>query len=286
MKCIFSVDVEDWFHILDLPATPDLAGWDRLPSHVERNFLKLLELFAERQVRITCFFLGWIADRFPRLVRTAWEFGHEIASHGYAHRLVFRMTPQEFFDDAVRAKRTIEDSAGCEVIGYRASGFSVTRETPWFFEYLVRAGYLFDSSVFPMSRGHGGLAGADRAPHYVQTPCGNLMEFPITLTDIVNIPVCLFGGGYLRLAPWPMIRHGAVKVLAEERPVIFYLHPREIDPNQPRLEMGYLRHFKSYVNLHTTEDKLKRILSEFEFNTFADFLTEAREHPVCAGAAR
>jgi polysaccharide deacetylase family protein (PEP-CTERM system associated) len=286
MKCIFSVDVEDWFHILDLPSTPDVACWDGLPSRVERNFLRLLELFGERQVRITCFFLGWIAARFPHLVRTAREFGHEIASHGYAHRLVFKMTPREFLEDAVRAKGTIEDAAKSEVVGYRASGFSVTRETPWFFEHLAHAGYYYDSSVFPARRGHGGLAGAEWAPHCVETPAGNLVEFPITLTRIVNVPICLFGGGYLRLAPWPLIRHGAANVLGEGMPVIFYVHPREIDPDQPRLDMDPMRRFKSYVNLDTTEDKVRRILSEFEFGTFADYLVEDYQRPAYVGEAQ
>ena len=274
MKCIFSVDVEDWFHILDLPSTPSLDEWDALPSHVERNFLRLLELFGEKQVRITCFFLGWVAARYPHLIRAAQEFGHEIASHGYAHRLIYQMTPAQFFDDAVRAKRTIEDTSGCEVIGYRASGFSVTHDTPWFFEKLAEAKYRYDSSVFPTSRGHGGMTGAEYAPHLVQTESGQLMEFPITLTKILNTPVCLFGGGYLRLAPWALIKRGAAKVLGEGRPVVFYVHPREINPDQPRLNMSYLRRLKSYVNLDTTEDKLRQILAEFQFSTFADFLAE------------
>ncbi len=273
MKCIFSVDVEDWFHILDLPSTPSLDQWDALPSRVEKNFLRLLDLFGEKQVRITCFFLGWVAARYPHLIRAAREFGHEIASHGYAHRLIYQMTPAQFFDDALRAKRTIEDTSGCQVIGYRASGFSVTHGTPWFFEKLAEAGYRYDSSVFPARRGHGGMTGAEYAPHFVQAGSGQLVEFPITLTKILNTPVCLFGGGYLRLAPWALIRRGAERVLRMGRPVVFYLHPREIDPHQPRLDMGLLRRFKSYVNLDTTEEKLRQILSTFEFTTFAEFLS-------------
>jgi polysaccharide deacetylase family protein (PEP-CTERM system associated) len=287
MKCIFSVDVEDWFHILDLPSAPGIDEWDALPSHVERNFLRLLELFCEKQVRITCFFLGWVAAKHPHLIRAAQEFGHEIASHGYAHGLVYKMTPAQFFDDALRAKKTIEDTSGCEAIGYRASGFSVTRDTPWFFEKLADAGYRYDSSVFPASRNHGGMTGADYAPHFVQAGSGQLMEFPITLTKILNTPICLFGGGYLRLAPWALIKRGAAKVLSEGRPVVFYLHPREIDPNHPRLDMSYLRRFKSYVNLNTTEDKVKQILTEFQFTTFADFLSEFYPCQVrTAGAAQ
>ena len=126
MKCIFSVDVEDWFHILDLPSTPDLPDWDSLPSRVEKNFRSLLEMFDAAHVHVTCFFLGWVAQRYPQLVREAQSLGHEIASHGYAHRLVYQMTPQAFLEDISRSKKLTEDIAGHEVLGYRAPGFSVT----------------------------------------------------------------------------------------------------------------------------------------------------------------
>ena len=146
--------------------------------------------------------------------------------------------PQEFFDDASAAKHAIEDAAGCQVAGYRASGFSVTRQTPWFFEKLVEAGYRYDSSVFPGGRSHGGISGSAYSPYLILTPAGELMEFPITLTRFLRTSVCLFGGGYLRLAPWPLIRRRAERILRAGRPVVFYLHPREIDPDQPRLPMG------------------------------------------------
>jgi len=272
MKCIFSVDVEDWFHILDLQSTPDLTEWDSLPSRVERNFRKLLEMFGTARVHVTCFFLGWVAQKYPHLVREAQDLGHEVASHGYAHRLVYAMTPREFLEDAERAKKVTEDAAGREVMGYRAPGFSVTQDTPWFFDQLAEAGYRYDSSVFPATRGHGGLPGADRVPYSVRTGAGEVREFPITLTEILHVPVCLFGGGYLRLAPWALIKRGAARVLGEGRPVVFYLHPREIDPTHPRLEMDYQRRFKSYVNLGATGLKVKRILAEFEFTTFADLI--------------
>lgn len=280
MKCVFSVDVEDWFHILDVASTPDTTVWDSLPSRVERDFRTLLDLFEERKVRVTCFFLGWVARRFPALVRLAAGAGHEIASHGLAHQLAYRMTAAEFQEDAARAKQIIEDAAGAPVRGYRAAGFSVTGETPWFFDALVQAGYEYDSSVFPGARGHGGLEGAPFAPYAVATAHGNLVEFPITLTKLASVPVCLFGGGYLRLAAWPLIRRGANRVLREGRPVVFYIHPREIDPEQPRIEMGYRRRFKSYVNLRSTEGKVRKILSEFEFAPFRDLLAAYRAQPA------
>lgn len=271
-KCVLSVDVEDWFHILNLPSAPDLSEWASLPRRVERNFLTLLELFAEKNVRTTCFFLGWVAVEYPHLVRTALELGHEVASHGHAHRLVYEMGPREFTEDAARAKRSIEDAGGRPVSGYRAAGFSVTQKTPWFFEKLAEAGYRYDSSIFPAGRNHGGMPGCSLTPFRIQTGSGQVTEFPISVARTFGMPVCLFGGGYLRLAPWPLIKAGATAVLSEGRSVFFYVHPREIDPSQPRLAMTPLRRFMSYVNLQSTGRKLERILSTFEFAPFVDML--------------
>ncbi len=280
MKCVFSVDVEDWFHILDVRSAPPIARWDAVPSSVEHDFAQLLESFRENDVRITCFFLGWLAQRCARLVKLAQSYGNEIASHGYAHQLVYEMQPEEFRRDAERSRVILEDIAGCRVLGYRAPGFSVTRKTPWFFEKLAEAGYRYDSSVFPVSRGHGGMPEADYAPHAIDTTAGEIVEFPITITKILHSRVCLFGGGYLRLAPWNLIKRGATKVLGEGRPVVFYVHPREINPDQPRLPMSYTRQFKSYVNLNTTEGKVRNILSEFEFTTFQDLVPAFSRHPL------
>ena len=274
MKCIFTVDVEDWFHILDLPSTPGVADWNTLESHVEKNFNRLLEIFDKYNVHVTCFFLGWVAEKFPHLVSEAQNKGHEIASHGYAHELVFAQTEQEFFDDAVKVKEILENITGNEITGYRSSGFSVTEETPWFFDKLIAAGYRYDSSVFPANRGHGGLQTDKKAPHVVERKHGKLLEFPITVKDVFGKPVCFFGGGYLRFFPYPVIKRMAGKVLQEERPVIFYIHPREIDPQHPRLPMNIKRRFKSYVNISTTESKINRILEDFEFTTFAGYFRD------------
>lgn len=275
MKSIFSVDVEDWFHILDVPSTPELSRWDALPSRLEKNLLKLLELFGAHEVRVTFFFLGWVARRFPHLVREADRCGHEIASHGYAHRLAYQMTPQEFYKDALMSKMIIEDTVGKRVLGYRSSGFSVTKKALWFFDKLAEAGYRYDSSVFPGSHGHGGLKGGPCAPYQVGQ---DLIEFPITVAKVLGTRICFFGGGYLRLFPLHVIQRMARKVLREERPVIFYIHPREIDPDHPRLAMNPIRRFKSYVNLRTSEAKLHSLLGAFEFTTFQDFMATELKH--------
>jgi polysaccharide deacetylase family protein (PEP-CTERM system associated) len=271
VKSIFSVDVEDWFHILDFPSAPDISEWNSLPSCVERNFRKLLDIFSAKDVRVTCFFLGYIAERYPHLVREAHRRGHEIASHGYSHRLIYSMTPETFLEDVSKSKAILENITGEAVLGYRGPGFSVTKDTPWFFDTILKAGYRYDSSVFPAPRQHGGLETNRYEPHLIS---GQLMEFPITVTTVLGQRMCFFGGGYLRLFPYAVVRQMCCKVLDENRPVVFYIHPREIDPTHPRLRLSPARAFKSYVNLHSTEPKIRKILDEFEVTSFAAFIAE------------
>ena len=272
MESVFSIDVEDWYHILQAPGVPALPTWDLLPSCVEKNFCRLLDLLAEHDVRATCFFLGWVAERYPHLVRLAVSRGHEIASHGLTHSLVFQMTARRFREDSLQARLRIEDIAGCSVRGYRAAGFSVIDRTPWFFDTLVEAGYEYDSSVFPGARGHGGIRSAVRTPHRLTCKSGSLIEFPITVADAASRPTCFFGGGYLRIFPLWLIRRMARAVQADGRPVIYYVHPREIDPHHPRIRMPLHRRFKSYVNLRTTERKIAQIVAEFPMVTFSEFI--------------
>jgi polysaccharide deacetylase family protein (PEP-CTERM system associated) len=273
-SAVLSIDVEDWFHILDLPTrpgTPEGADWDLFPSRVERNFHRLLDLLAHRQVPATCFFLGWIAQRYPQLVREAAAAGHEIASHGYAHRLIYSMSPREFREDVTRTKLLLEDLSGIAVSGYRAPGFSVTAQTPWFFSELEQAGYAYSSSVFPALRGHGGWSGANGNPHLAPGTTG-LVEFPVTTVQVLRQRFCAFGGGYLRLFPAWFVLWMAQIARRQGRLLTFYLHPRELDPEQPRLAMNWLRHFKCYVNLDTTEAKLCRLLETFTFTRFCDLV--------------
>lgn len=272
MKCIFSVDVEDWFHILDVPSTPEISKWDSLPSRVEYNFLKLLDIFDEFSVSVTCFFLGWVGEKYPHLVLEACKRGHEIASHGFSHELTYRMSYAAFLDDVVKAKNILENISGETVIGYRATGFSYTKESPRFFDCLIKAGYKYDSSVFPASHGHGGIEAASYSPHMITRKSGTIVEFPISVAKIFGQPICFFGGGYLRFFPFQIIKIMAKNLQKNKRPVIFYLHPREIDPLQPRLQMNALRRFKSYYNLRTTENKVRSIMASFKFETMREFI--------------
>lgn len=272
--CVFSVDVEDWFHILDLPSTPPLAQWDSLPSRVEKNFRKLLDIFDETGTKVTCFFLAWVAKKFPHLVTDAARRGHEIASHGYAHNLAYKMGPDAFFEDCRVSKQILEQISGRAILGYRAAGFSATNSCDWFFEKLARAGYRYDSSIFPARRGHGGIDGACREPHTVNCASGQIVEFPVSVTTVAGATMCFFGGGYLRLFPYYVTKRMSQSVLNAGRPVLFYVHPREIDPRHPRLPMNWKRRFKSYVNLRTTETKVRRILADFRFVAFEQLLHE------------
>jgi polysaccharide deacetylase family protein (PEP-CTERM system associated) len=273
---IFSIDVEDWYHILDVDSAPEISRWDELPVRVDANFQRLMDILAERQVHATCFFIGHIAKRFPHLVKEAARRGHEIASHSYEHRLVYTMTPAQFLEDASRSRKLLEDIAGAPVSGFRASGFSVTEQTPWFFEKLVEAGYSYDSSTFPAARGHGGMKSGRLEPYLMRTRAGELVELPVTVAEVMGKRMCFFGGGYLRLFPYPLVQKMSRVVLGQGRPVIFYVHPREIDPDHPRLSMGMSRRFKTYVNLRTTEQKIRNILAEFPVTTFRDYIADHR----------
>ncbi|MDD5109046.1 MAG: polysaccharide deacetylase family protein [Candidatus Omnitrophica bacterium] len=282
MKCIFSVDVEDWFHISGLVNTPELPTWESFPSRLEKNFMQLLDIFSQKNVQVTCFFLGWVAEKFPHLVKEAKERGHEIASHGYSHRLAYEMSQEEFLADVRKAKQIIEDVSRVAVLGYRAPGFSVTKDTPWFFNKLMEAGYTYDSSVFSAPRVFGGLKSKRYAPYAVGNGSCEFIEFPITAIELFGKPFCFFGGGYLRLTPYFLIKEMGLKVIKEKRPVVFYIHPREIDPDQPRLLMNMQRRFNSYVNLKTTRNKIIKILDQFEITTFTKFIKEHKimEEPI------
>lgn len=271
--CVFTVDVEDWYHILAAPGTPPLEHWAAMAPRIEQSLPRLLDLLDESSTRATFFFLGWMAERYPGLVRETRRRGHEVAAHGYAHRLVYELTEEEFVLDAERTRKLLEEITGTRVIGYRAAGFSVTPRTPWFWEALARAGYLYDSSIFPATRAHGGFPGAEERPHEIAGTHGTIREFPISVTRILGRPVCLFGGGYLRLCPHALLAARARRLQRDGRPVILYLHPREIDPDAPRLALSPWRRFKSYVNLRGTETKVRRLLAEFEFVTLAELMT-------------
>jgi polysaccharide deacetylase family protein (PEP-CTERM system associated) len=274
-QSIFSIDVEDWFNLSGTGFEPPPTEWDRLESRIERNLQGLLELLAAAGGTATCFVVGYFAKRFPHLIREAVAAGHEIASHSYFHRLIYDMSAGEFYEDALATRKLLEDVSGVAVRGFRAPAFSVTERTPWFFEKLVEAGYGYDSSVFPAPHQTGGLATARLEPYRVQTSSGSIAEFPITAVRVFGRPMCFFGGGYLRLFPYRVIRAMGHAALNDGRPIIFYVHPREIDPAHPRLPLTARRKFTCYVNLRSTRPKIRQILRDFNVTSFDRYMTKA-----------
>lgn len=272
MASCLTIDVEEWFHILDSPAVPAFQSWSSLESRIERNLDKLLHLLESHSVKATFFWLGWLAERQKHLVRKCQSAGHEIASHGYAHVLPYKVGPAKFKEDICRAKDILEEITGEAVRGFRAPGFGITKEAPWAFALISDTGYQYDSSVFPAARGHGGISESPLGPYFIETTNGHLLEIPMSIIEIFNKRTSLFGGGYLRLASKHMIKWGISKLRLSAQPLIVYIHPREIDPEHPRLPLSPIRQFKSYINLNSTMPKLKWLCKEYSFCTLLEMI--------------
>jgi polysaccharide deacetylase family protein (PEP-CTERM system associated) len=261
-----TVDVEDYFHVSVFERTVARATWESLESRGVTNTERLLDLFDEHAVRGTFFVLGWVAERHPALVRTIAGRGHELASHGYAHRLVYDQTPEIFRDDVRKAKAIIEDASGRRVNGYRAPSFSVTKQSLWALDVLLEEGYRYDASIFPVRHDRYGIPDAHRWPHAMTRAGGSLFEVPGSTVRLGghNLPVA--GGGYFRILPYAWTRWGIRRVnRVEGQPAVFYLHPWEIDPRQPRLPASVLGRFRHYRNLHRTEARLRSLMRDFSF---------------------
>jgi polysaccharide deacetylase family protein (PEP-CTERM system associated) len=270
-----SVDVEDYFHVSVFDGIVPRSEWDGMESRVCRNTERLLEIFDEHGVTATFFVLGWVADRHPALVRRIAECGHEIASHGYAHRLVYDQTPATFRDDVGRAKRILEDASGTEVGGFRAPSYSITSRSLWALDVLIEQGYWYDASIFPIRHDRYGIPVSGRRRYHIDRPGGRVTEVPGSTVRIgpMNLPIA--GGGYFRILPYAWAQWGISRLNSKEQePAVFYLHPWEIDPDQPRLSAGWLGRFRHYRNLAKTEDRLRALLRDFRFGRVRDLLAE------------
>jgi len=267
-----TIDVEDWYHILDTPAAPSLTSWSSLESRIERNVEALLEVLDTYSVKVTFFWLGWLAKRHQALVHRCHNAGHEIASHGYGHVLAYEVGPQAFRQDIVRAKALLEDMIAEQIRGFRAPGFSITNKAPWAFDVIREVGHQYDSSVFPASRGHGGIPDSRLGLYFVETRNGHLLEIPMSVVEVFGRRTSFFGGGYLRLASKRMIKWGIDRLQVAKQPLIVYVHPREIDPDQPRLPLSLMRQFKCYVNLDSTLPKLKWLCRNYRFHTMLEMV--------------
>lgn len=274
MRNALTVDVEDYFQVAAFARQIDPATWDQIPLRVERNTQRLLDLFAEQGVRATFFVLGWVAERCPGLVRAIADHGHEIACHGYSHQLIYGQTPAVFREETMRAKACLEDQAQRPVLGYRAASYSITQRSLWALDVLAELGFAYDSSIFPIRHDRYGIPGSPRWPYRLTTPNGgSLLEFPPSTLSILGYRLPVAGGGYFRLYPYPFTRFALARLnRVEGQSFIFYLHPWEIDPGQPRIPAGWLSTFRHYTNLSRCEARLWRLLRDFRFATVREVL--------------
>lgn len=271
-----TVDVEDYFHVSAFDGVVPRSQWATLECRVERNTDRLLQIFSDTGIRATFFVLGWVAERYPALVARIAQQGHEVASHGFAHRLVYDLTPAMFREDIRRSKAMLEDAAGAVVDGYRAPSYSITPRSLWALDVLIDEGFRYDASIFPIHHDRYGIPLSPRHPYWLNRSSGSIMEAPASTVrwGILNFPVA--GGGYFRILPYAWTRWGIARINRDEqRPAIFYMHPWEIDPDQPRLPSSLLSRFRHYRNLDKTEGRLRRLLADFDFAPMRTVLREA-----------
>jgi polysaccharide deacetylase family protein (PEP-CTERM system associated) len=262
-----TVDVEDYFHVA------------ALAQSITR---RLLDLFELSNIRATFFVLGWVAKRSPDLVREIARRGHEVASHGMSHKLVFNQTPEEFSSETYESKALLEDLIGAPVLGYRASTYSITNRSLWALDILHEAGFAYDSSIFPIRHDVYGIPDAPQIPSRIPTPKGaSMVEFPMSTAPMFGTRIPVSGGGYFRILPYWLTRRGLMKLNTElARPFIFYLHPWEVDPEQPRIRTSWKSRLRHYTNLDRCEARLRRLVGEFRFGRVRDVLTNAALLPA------
>jgi polysaccharide deacetylase family protein (PEP-CTERM system associated) len=260
-----SVDIEDWFHVGAFEKTIRREDWDGLQCRVETNTDAVLDLFAAANVKATFFTLGWVASRYPVLMRRIVDAGHEVASHGWDHIRVFTMTSEQFADDLMRTRKTLEDATGVKITGYRAPSFSIDKRTPWAHQVLADADYTYSSSVAPVVHDHYGWP---EAPRFAFRPVAgsNMLELPVTTAKFAGRTLAAGGGGFFRLLPYSFSRWAFKQVNDAGQPGVFYFHPWEIDPGQPRVPDAPMRSkIRHYTNLDVMAAKLNRIMAAFEW---------------------
>ncbi len=271
-----TVDVEDFFHVEALASTIPRRDWDTIPPRVEQNVARILEIFAHFNVHATFYILGWVAQRFPHLVRDIAAAGHEIASHGLSHQRISILTPAQFRSDVRTARDLLADQAQRPIAVYRAPSFSIVSQTLWSLDILAEESFRIDSSIFPVHHDFYGIPGAERFPHWRETPSGNsIFEFPPSTIHLFGNNWGIAGGGYLRLLPY-VWTHWSLKQINEgdRQPAMVYFHPWEIDPGQPRYAAPFRSRLRHYTNLSGMESKIHRLLADFQFDTVSS---------VCAG---
>ena len=274
-----TIDVEDYFHVEAFASTIDRKDWDHLPQRVERNTERILDILAASGAQATFFVLGWIAQRHPALVRRILADGHELASHGADHTRVDRLSPEAFRADARQSKCALEDAGGVPVLGYRAPTFSISRDSSWAHAVLLEEGYRYSSSVYPLRHD---LYGSPGAPRTAFAPVRGFVEVPLTTVRICRVDVPASGGGYFRLFPYRLTRWLLDQAnRGSGAPAVFYLHPWEVDVDQPRQHRApLLSRFRHYLNLGLTEDRLRRLLGDFSWARMDRLFLTDRAAPV------
>jgi len=246
----------------------DQNDWDNYPLRVENNTRRLLDLFDEYDVKATFFVLGWVAERRRDLIKDIASRGHEVACHGFSHQLVYNQSPEVFREETLRSKSLLEDIIQAPVLGYRAASYSITNRSRWALDILAEAGFEYDSSIFPVRHDRYGIPDAPEFPYRMETPGGHsLVEFPLSTAKLLSYKLPVAGGGYFRLYPYALTRAGLSQINRRQQPFIFYLHPWEIDPDQPKIEASWFSRFRHYNNLDKCETRLRYLLSDFEFGT-------------------
>jgi polysaccharide deacetylase family protein (PEP-CTERM system associated) len=275
-----SVDVEDYFHVSAFDGVVSRGQWHEFESRVVANTARILDLLARANTRATFFVLGWVAERHPSLVRDVVAAGHEIASHGYHHQLAYLLTPQQFREDVRAAKSTLESLSGRTVVGYRAPSYSIVRSNLWTLDVLIEEGYTYDASIFPIRHDRYGIPEADRHVHVLRRPSGTLLEFPPSTVRVAGVNLPVSGGGYFRLLPYAWTTWGIGRLNREGHPAMFYVHPWELDPGQPRLDVGRLTQMRHYGRLSSTERRLSKLLTEFRFAPVSQVMDAAAVEAV------
>lgn len=270
------MDVEEYFQVSALEPYVPRAAWPRLESRVGKSVERLLDLLRRYEARATFFVLGWVADRYPLLIRTIAAAGHEIASHGWDHRRITQQTPQAFRESVHRTKAALEDLVGESVDGFRAPSFSIVRGHEWALEVLLEEGYVYDSSLFPVARRSYGYNGGTREPHALSCAAGTIIEIPPTTLRRWGLNLPAAGGAYFRLLPYALARTALRESEAGGIPGTFYIHPWEIDPEQPRLTVSWSTRARHYGGLKRTLPRLERLLTEFRFSSVRAAGTVAR----------
>jgi polysaccharide deacetylase family protein (PEP-CTERM system associated) len=275
LKNVLSIDVEDYFQVSALANSIDVAEWDSIKPRVTENVYRLLDLFDKHDVKATHFVLGWVAERFPELIKEIDRRGHEIASHGYSHQLIYNQAPDIFKKETLDSKKILEDITGKPVIGYRAASYSITKKSLWALDILAEAGFQYDSSIFPVVHDRYGIKGSPELPHVLLTPSKQrLVEFPLSTYRLLGQTIPVAGGGYFRLYPYALSRFFYNRINGSGKPFVFYLHPWEVDPGQPRVKASWFSEFRHYNNLDKCMLRLDTLLSDFSFTTMHDKLEE------------